>query len=246
VVTVPAARDGDDLVRIRLAAALIRPPGAALAAGTPDSPFDVVALVTSAGGLAALGQVLLLPDGFNAALVVVQHLGGPASTLAEILDRRCPLPVHWIADHDLLRSGHVHVCPPQRLLAVRADAECSVRPMEPVHRLRPMDFFLASLARSYGRRAMVVVLTGMGRDSAAGSEAVSQASGTVLVQSPASAEHPMMPSAVIGAGVADMVLPLSELGRVIADVVAGGAPPWILTGSPGPPLPPGSSSTCPV
>jgi chemotaxis response regulator CheB len=211
-----------------------RPGDAGLAAGTPDSPFDVVALVTSAGGLAALGQVLLpLPGGFNAALVVVQHLGGPVSMLAEILDQRSPLPVHWIADHDLLRPGHVYVCPPQRLLAVRADAECSVRPMEPDHRLRPMDFFLASLARSYGRRAMVVVLTGMGRDSAAGSEAVSQASGTVLVQSPASADHPTMPSAVIGVGVADMVLPLSELGRVIADVVGGGVPPWFLTGSPG-------------
>jgi two-component system chemotaxis response regulator CheB len=193
-------------------------------AGTPGSPFDVVALVASAGGLAALHQVLLpLPDDFNAALVVVQHLGGPVSNLAEILGRRGPLPVHWIADHDVLKPGHVYVCPPQRLLAIMPDAECSVRPMEPDHRLRPIDFFLASLAHSYGRRAMVVVLTGMGSDSAAGSEAVSLASGTVLVQSPKSAAHPMMPLAVIGIGAADMVLPLSELGRVIADVVAGGA-----------------------
>jgi hypothetical protein len=109
------------------------------------------------------------------------------------------------------------------------DAECSVRPMEPDHRLRPIDFFLASLADSYGPRAMVVVLTGMGRDSAAGSEALSQAGGTVLVQSPESAEHAIMPSAVIGTGVADMVLPLPELGRVIADVVAGDALPRTLS-----------------
>ena len=220
MVVVPAAQDGGNLVHIRLAGVLIGPGDA----GTPDSPVDVVALVASAGGLAALSQVLLtLPDDFNAALVVVQHLGGPASRLAEILDRHSPLPVHWIADHDRLEPGHVYVCPPQQLLEIRPDAECSVRPMEPGHRLRPIDFFLASLARSYGRRAMVVVLTGMGGDSAAGSEAVSQASGTVLVQSPASAEHPMMPLSVIGVGVADMVLPLSDLGRVIADVVAGGA-----------------------
>lgn len=223
-----AAQDDDNPVRIRLAGAVLRPGEVGVASGTPGSPFDVVALVTSAGGLAALHQVLLqLPDDFNAALVIVQHLGGPSS-LAEILGRRSSLPVHWIADHDLLKPGHVYVCPPQRLLVVMPDAECSVRPMEPGHRLRPIDFFLASLASSYGRRAMVVVLTGMGRDSAAGSEAVSHASGTVLVQSPGSAEHSPMPSAVIGIGVADMVVPLSELGRVIADVVAGGALPWIL------------------
>jgi PAS domain-containing protein len=194
------------------------------------APFDVVALVTSAGGLSALNQVLLpLPDDFGAALVIVQHLGGSGSSLVDILRRRSPLPVQWIADHDTLRPGCVYVCPPQHLLEVMPDAECSVRPMEPDHRLRPIDFFLASLADSYGPRAMVVVLTGMGRDAAAGSEAVSQAGGTVLVQSPESAEHAIMPSAVIGTGVADMVLPLPELGRVIADVVAGDALPRTLS-----------------
>jgi chemotaxis response regulator CheB len=188
--------------------------------------FEVVALVASAGGLAALGQVLpLLPDDFSAALVIVQHLGGTGSRLVEILGRHSPLPVQWIADHDSLEPGRVYVCPPQHLLEVTPEAVCSVRSMEPDHRLRPIDFFLASLAASYGRRAMVVVLTGMGRDSAAGTEAVSQAGGTVLVQSPESAEHPVMPSAVIDAGVADVVLPLPELGQVIADVVAGGALP---------------------
>jgi chemotaxis response regulator CheB len=188
--------------------------------------FDVVALVASAGGLAALDHVLRsLPDDFGAALVIVQHLGGTGSNLVEILNRRSPLPVRWIADHDSLKPGHVYICPPQQLLVVMPDAECSVRPMEPDHRLRPIDFFLVSLAASYGRRAMVVVLTGMGRDATAGSEAVSQAGGTVLVQSPESAEYPMMPSSVIDAGVADMVLPLSELGRGIMDVVAGHTPP---------------------
>jgi chemotaxis response regulator CheB len=188
----------------------------------PGSSVDVVALVGSAGGLAALNQVLpSLPGDFGAAVIVVQHLRGPESSLAEILGRRSPLPVRWIADRDPLESGRVYVCPPQRLLEVRPDAGCSVRPMEPEHRLRPIDFFLASLAGRYGQRAMVVVLTGMGRDGAAGSEAVRRAGGTVLVQSPESAEHPVMPSAVIGTGVADMVLPLAELGRAIADVVAG-------------------------
>ena len=208
------------------ASAAIGPGNARPAAGTPGSPFDVVALVTSAGGLSALNQVLRpLPDDFGAALVIVQHLSRAGSSLVEILSRRSPLPVHWIADRDALKPGRVYVCPPQHLLEVMPDAECLVRPMDPDHRLRPIDFFLASLADSYSRRAMVVVLTGMGRDSAAGSEAVSKAGGMVLVQSPESAEHPLMPSAVIEAGVADMVLPLAELGRVIADVVTGSTRP---------------------
>ncbi|HEY0936569.1 MAG TPA: chemotaxis protein CheB, partial [Trebonia sp.] len=191
-------------------------------AGSAASPFDVVALVTSAGGLAALSQVLLrLPGDFAAAVVVVQHLGGPGSNLVEILRRRSPLPVEWIADHDVLKPGQVHICPPRRLLEVLPDGECLLRPMEADDRLRPIDFFLISLADSYGPRALAVVLTGMGRDSVAGALAVSQAGGTVAAQSAESADHPGMPTAVARSGAADLVLPLPEIGLFIADVVSG-------------------------
>src|SRR5215469_4720333 len=93
--------------------------------GSAGSPFDVVALVASAGGLSALNQVLLqLPADFGAAVVVVQHLGGSGSSLVDILRRRSPLPVDWIADHDTLKPGGVLVCPPRHLLEVLPDGEC--------------------------------------------------------------------------------------------------------------------------
>lgn len=198
--------------------------GATARTGSVGSPFDVVALVSSAGGLSALDQVLLqLPDGFCAAVVLVQHLGGPDSSLVDILRRRSPLPVEWIAGHDMLKLGRVYVCPPRKLLAVMPDGECSLRPMEDEHRLRPIDFFLISLAASYGPRALVVVLTGMGRDSVAGCQAVSRAGGTVLAQSPKSAEYGGMPTAVIESGTADLVLPLPEIGQVLAGMVGAEA-----------------------
>jgi chemotaxis response regulator CheB len=188
--------------------------------------FDVVALVASAGGLSAVSHVLSqLPGDFGAAVVVVQHLSEKGSSLVNILRRHSPLPAEWITDQVRLEPGRVYVCPPRRLLKVRPDAECSLLPMEPDDRLRPIDFFLASLADSYGPRAMTVVLTGMGRDSAAGCQGVRQAGGTVVVQSPGSAEHPGMPSAVIEGGVADLVVPLPEIGKVIADVVSRDGPP---------------------
>ena len=190
---------------------------------TTGLPF-VVALVASAGGLSAINHVLLrLPPGLPAAVVVVQHLGSLGSNLAEILRRRSALPVAWIAGHERLRPGRVYVCPPKQMLEVMPDAECSLTPVDRDHRLRPIDFFLMSLADSCGQRAMAVVLTGMGRDSADGSQAVSRAGGTVLVQSPDSAEFPGMPSAVIESGTADLVLPLRDIGAAIADVVARGA-----------------------
>ena len=53
---------------------------------------------------------------------------------------------------------------------------------------KPLDFFLESLADSLGERALVVVLTGMGKYSAVGVRAVKQTGGTVIAQSEDTAE----------------------------------------------------------
>ncbi len=219
----PGARAGNaDQIPSPAVAAADPRPGAIETSGPPF----VVAVVASAGGLSAINHVLLrLPADLRAAVVIAQHLGSLGSSLVEILRRRSALPVDWIAGHDRLKAARVYVCPPKQMLAVMPDAECSLTPVDWEHRLRPIDFFLRSLAGSYGQRAMTVVLTGMGRDSAAGSQAVREAGGTVLVQSPESAEFPGMPSAVIATGAADLVLPLGDIGPAIADVVARGALP---------------------
>ncbi|GIJ45017.1 hypothetical protein Val02_19030 [Virgisporangium aliadipatigenens] len=191
-----------------------------------DRPFDVVALVTSAGGLDAISRVLRdLPDGFGAAVVVAQHLGGHGSTLVDILERRANLPVSWIGPGERLLPGRVYVCPPRRRLEVFPDRTCGVTPMEPAMRLRPLDAFLRSVASACGRRGIAVVLTGMGRDAADGARAVKLAGGTVLAQSEDTAEAPAMPHAAVATGAVDLVLPLHEIGTVLTGLAAGGRLP---------------------
>ena len=52
-------------------------------------PFDIVALVASAGGLEALSTVLRpLPADFPAAIIIVQHLPASSSQLVDILEQR--------------------------------------------------------------------------------------------------------------------------------------------------------------
>ena len=75
--------------------------------------FDVVALASSAGGIAALSEVLgSLPGDFPAAIVVVQHLDPRhRSLMADILRRRTPLQVVQAAEGDHIRPGR---CRPGR------------------------------------------------------------------------------------------------------------------------------------
>ncbi|GAB3767232.1 hypothetical protein GCM10028796_28140 [Ramlibacter monticola] len=189
----------------------------------PAAPFDIVAIVASAGGLDAMSAVLAeLPAGLPAAIVLAQHLGAE-SALVEILGRRLSLPVAWAAQGTPLLPGHVYVCPPHQSMEVLPDRTCTLTAFtRDLLQEHPFDTLLASVADSCGSRAVAVVLTGMGRDGAAGARAVRTAGGAVIVQSEDTAAYPDMPRAASRAGAADLVLPLALIGRTLNDVVAGG------------------------
>lgn len=189
----------------------------------PAAPFDIVAVVTSAGGLDALSAVLAdLPPGFAAAVLVGQHLGAE-SALVDILARRVTLPVEWAGEGMRLEPGRIYVGPPHMRLEVLPDRTCALSPL--LRELlveKPLDALLASVADSCGARGLAVVLTGMGRDGATGARAVRAAGGAVIVQSAGSAAYPEMPRAAAEAGAADLVLPLADIGRAVVDLMAGG------------------------
>ena len=208
--------------RIKRIIGRIEPDHARPAVRTPAARFDVVALVTSAGGLEALAAVLSdLPTEFPAAVIVAQHLGGQGSALVEILSRRTTLPVTWASTGARLTPGQVLVCPPRRQLEILPDGTCAVGG-EITARDKPHDLLLESIADSCGSRALAVVLTGMGKDAAGGAAAMKRAGGIVLVQSVETSEQPSMPRSTVASGAFDLVLPLREIAAVLASVVAGG------------------------
>ena len=157
----------------------------------PGAQFDVVALASSAGGIAAISHILeSLPAGFPAAIVVVQHLDPRhRSLMAEILRRRTPLEVVQAAEGDRIRPGTVHIAPPDRHLLVNRDGSLSLSHSELVHFVRPSaDLLFESVAASYEERAIAVVLTGTGSDGSLGVGAIKKMGGTVIAQDQESAE----------------------------------------------------------
>lgn len=186
-----------------------------------DTGVAVVALVTSAGGLGALTTVLSnVPADVTAAVVVQQHLGGQGSRLVHILRARTGHDIEWATDGALLEPGRILVAPARRRLEVLPDGSCAIAPGLMDVRDGPHDALLTSLADSYGSRALAVVLTGLGRDGAAGVRAMKDAGGLVIAQDEDTAEQPSMPRAAAEAG-ADLVLPLHQVGPVVAEVVRG-------------------------
>lgn len=188
-------------------------------------PAEVVALLASAGGLEALTIVLCdLPADFPAAVVVQQHLGGNTSVLPSILAHRSGRRVDWAADGQQLKPGQVIVCPAGMHTELLPDGSCRVTQVQ--GRLeRRCDVLMASMASSYGRSSVAVVLSGSGRDGADGVVSMTRAGGWVIAQRPDTAEYPSMPTAAARAG-AHAVLPIEEIGGALISLTGGMPVPW--------------------
>ncbi|WP_338863108.1 chemotaxis-specific protein-glutamate methyltransferase CheB [Myxococcus stipitatus] len=185
----------------------------------PPSPRDlsaraaVVALAASTGGPAALFQLLSeLPSDFPAPLLVVQHIAiGFSQGLASWLATAGPLPVHVAEEGALLLPGHVYLAPDDRHLGI-LDGRAQVSKAAPVNGFRPSATWLfRSVARSHGREALAVVLTGMGQDGLDGIRELRDAGGRVLAQDEESSVVFGMPGVVVSAGLANEVVSLADM-----------------------------------
>jgi two-component system chemotaxis response regulator CheB len=193
----------------------------------PSSRFDVVAVAASAGGVQALSAfVRALAADFPVPVLVVQHLD-PAhdTTLADILDRRSELRVKLAEAGERAERGTVYLAPPGHHLVIDEHGDLSLSDSPRTNFVRPSaDVLFASVARAYGARAIVCVLTGTGRDGAEGVREVLANGGTAIVEDPGTAQFDGMPRAAVDAGAADRVLPLPDISVAIADLLAGSGP----------------------
>jgi two-component system chemotaxis response regulator CheB len=181
---------------------------------------DVVVIAASAGGVEALLTLLpLLPADLPASVLVVLHVpaaGGRA--LPGILSRAGKLPADAAVDGEPLRPGRIYVAPPDHhLLVMGGIVRLSTGPRHQGHRPAADPLFL-SAALTAGTRTIAVVLSGTLDDGSAGSAAVENRGGLVLIQDPAESAYEGMPRAALAATRQALVLPLREIAaRIDAD-----------------------------
>ena len=165
----------------------------------PDNGCDVVVVGASAGGVDALKRVAAaLPADFAAPVLVVLHVPATApSVLPDILGRAGPLVATHARHGEQLVGGHIYIAPPDCHLTVSGDhIELTRGPRENGHR-PAIDPLFRSAALVYDSRAAGVVLSGMLDDGTVGLSSIKRANGATLVQSPADAVYPGMPTNAI-------------------------------------------------
>ncbi|MCZ6859761.1 MAG: CheB methylesterase domain-containing protein, partial [Alphaproteobacteria bacterium] len=87
-----------------------------------------------------------------------------------------------------------------------------------------VDVMLRSVAKVYGAKSLVVILTGMGSDGLAGARPIIEAGGTVISQDEETSVVWGMPGAVAKGGLCSAVLALDDLPSAIQRLSTGGGP----------------------
>lgn len=187
-----------------------------------DVQTALVAIAASTGGPAALHQVLgALPTDFPVPVLVVQHIAhGFCQGMVDWLEGATKLRVETARQGDDLRGGRVLVAPDDRHLLVTPDRRVLLRPRESGDGLCPSaDALFDSVAQVYGRKALGVILTGMGRDGVEGLKRLRGRGGRVLAQDEESCVVFGMPKEAIAAGLVDKVVSLERMAAVIAEML---------------------------
>ncbi|MBN2972253.1 response regulator [Roseomonas aeriglobus] len=184
--------------------------------------FDIVVVGASTGGIHALSAVLrALPPSFTKPILITQHLPASfmpyfAAQIALIAARPCDVAEHHMRlrpGRIVVAPGHAHMC-----LTATGDGAAIRLSTEPAASgcLPSVDPMFASAAQVYGKRALAVVLSGMGRDGSVGARDLLRAGASVIVQDRATSVVWGMPGAIASTGDATAILPPEEIGRLIA------------------------------
>lgn len=193
---------------------------AAAAAATPlprDSGHRLLCIGCSTGGVEALSRIMPRFPADAPPILIVQHMpAGFTAPFAERLDASCAVSVREARDGDRVQRGVALIAPGgerhMRLICDRAGLAVRLVEGAPVNYSRPaVDVLFLSAAEVHGRHVSAAVLTGMGRDGAAGLAAIRAANGRTCVQDEESSVVFGMPGAAKALGAAQRVLPLDAV-----------------------------------
>jgi two-component system chemotaxis response regulator CheB len=184
----------------------------------------VVAVAASTGGPQILHRMLAdLPADFPAPIAIVQHINAAfAESLAGWLANSSRLKVRLAQDGELLMPGHVLIAPPGMHMVIPFRGRVGLKPgVERDGHMPSGTVLLESAAKAYGRRALGLILTGMGEDGAAGMLAIKQAGGVTVGQNEESCVVFGMPGAAVERNAVEHLVHGDEVASVLMRLTRG-------------------------
>ncbi|MDQ1265334.1 MAG: Response regulator [Bacteroidota bacterium] len=178
---------------------------------------------TSTGGPPTLIEIFRnIPDNLKAAYFIVQH--GPTwmlETFSQRIQKETKLRVVLPDGRTPTEIGNIYIAPGDKHMRIEAATLNILLDEGPKENfVRPAaDPLFRTAAEAFGKFAIAVILTGLGRDGTMGAAQIAAAKGTVLVQNPETAVAPSMPNTVIQSGIPHKVIMLPDMAKTISETV---------------------------
>lgn len=192
-----------------------------------QSTHKVIAMGASTGGTEALKSVLMQMPANSPGIVIVQHMPPRfTTTFANRLNDLCRIEVREAKDGDAVLPGTALIAPGNfHMLLKRVGGtyyvEVKTGPLV-FHQRPSVDVLFLSVASFAGPNALGVIMTGMGRDGAAGLLEMKKAGAYTLAQDEASCVVFGMPKEAIKLGGVDKIAPLADIPRALMNFLVSG------------------------
>jgi two-component system CheB/CheR fusion protein len=185
-----------------------------------NEPNFVIAIGASAGGLEEINSFFDHTPLDGVAYIVVQHLSTSfKSRMVEVLAKHSRLSVEEATDGKIVESNHVYLIPHDKYMTIH-DGMLHLTVKEVTKRSHlTINLFFNSLALDYGRKAVGIILSGLGSDGSEGIAAIKKAGGLVMARNPETSDFPGMPTKAIATGLVDFVLEPAAMPLAIEDYV---------------------------
>lgn len=188
-----------------------------------QTQVKLVAVGASTGGPPVLQTILAsLPRDFSVPVLIVQHIApGFTQGFADWLAQSSSLPMKMPVHGQMVLPGHVYVAPDGFHMAVGPQGRIQINTDEPENGLRPsVSHLFRSVARSYGPKAVGVLLTGMGKDGAWELKLMKEQGAVTIAQDKDSSVVHGMPGEAIKMGGATYVLPPEKIRMALTSLVS--------------------------
>lgn len=183
-----------------------------------EAADKIVAIVASTGGPHAISRILKDFDAnFPCGILIVQHISkGFEENFMHWLNDECAIEARIPKHDEVIRPAVAYIAPNDKHLRVNAERRIELGSDPLVGGFRPSgDILLKSVAEVYGKNAISVILTGMGKDGAEGMMAVKKKHGVTIAQDEKSSMIFGMPKVAIEMKAVNQVLPLGMIPEAI-------------------------------
>ena len=189
-----------------------------------ETTQKVIAIGASTGGTEALKEVLMRMPRNSPGIIVVQHMPGTfTKSFAQRLNELCEMSVKEAENGDHVGIGQVLIAPGNYHMVLRRSGAryyVEIGEGRNVSGHKPsVDVLFNSVAKSAGRNAIGIILTGMGADGAKGMAAMHDEGAFTIAQDEKSCVVFGMPKVAIEKGGVDHIISLEKIAHKTIELV---------------------------